>query len=198
VPRHPTPEIPAAPRRRADAERSIARILEAAVACLSHDPEASMADIARQAGVVRATIYVHFPTRESLIEAVTHHAIADVTQVIAASAPDSGDPVEALRRVISATWTTLGRYHALVAINTQRPHEELHHEHGSVLGALEPLIVRGQKSGAFRADVPAAWHLATLLALVHSASGELRAGRIGAEQVERALAATVVGALAAR
>ena len=192
---HHSSETAAAPRRRADAERSIARILEAAIDCLSLNPDASMADIAAKAGVVRATIYVHFPTRESLISAVTHHALTDVAQVIASSDPDSGDPVEALKRVISATWQTLGRYHALVAINTQRPHEELHHEHGSVLDALEPLIVRGQRAGAFRSDVPASWHLATLLGLIHGASGELSAGRIGEDRVESALLATVVGAL---
>ena len=51
-------------RRRADAERNIASILEAAVEALASDPDASMAEIARRAGVVRATIYMHFPTRD--------------------------------------------------------------------------------------------------------------------------------------
>lgn len=156
-----------------------------------------MADIAQRAGVVRATIYVHFPTRESLIGAVTRHAINDVAQVIGSAEPDSGEPTEALRRVISATWKTLGRYHALVAINSRLPHEELHHQHGSALGALEPLIVRGQNAGAFRSDVPASWHLGTLLALIHGASGELNAGRIAEGQVEHALIAAAVGALTA-
>lgn len=192
---HHSSDTAPTPRRRADAERSVARILEAAIDCLSQSPDASMAGIARQAGVVRATIYVHFPTRESLIDAVTQRALAEVAQVIASSDPDGGDPVEALKRVISATWRTIGRYHALVAINTRRPHEELHHEHGSVLDAVKPLIVRGQTAGAFRPDVPASWHLATLLALVHGASGELSAGRIGEDHVESALLATVVGAL---
>ena len=192
------PDTDAAPRpRRADAERSIARILEAAIDRLSLNPDASMAEIAREAGVVRATIYVHCPTRESLIGAVTDRALTETRTAIAASDPDDGDPVAALERVIRATWTTLGRYHALVAINTQRPHEELRHQHGSVLGALEPLIRRGQAAGAFRADVPPSWHLATLLALVHAASAELRAARIDEADVERALLATVVGALTA-
>jgi len=195
---HQPSEPAAATRpRRADAQRSIERIIDAAVDCLSVSPEASMVDIARHAGVVRATIYVHFPTRESLLDAVTRHAMTEVTQVVDAAEPEAGEPVEALRRVLVATWRTLGRYHALVAINTRLPHEQLHERHGSVLARLEPLVVRGQAAGAFRADVPVSWHLATMLALIHSASAEVRAGRIGEDQVQAALVDTVVGAVSA-
>jgi AcrR family transcriptional regulator len=186
---------PAKPRRRADAERSVARIMDAAVEALASDPEASMAEIARQAGVVRATIYVHFPTRESLIEAVTDRAISEATAAIEAAEPQRDDPADALRRVVATAWRTLGRYHPLVAINTQLPQSELRHRHAAALSALEPLIARGQRKGVFRADVPAAWHLSMLLALVHAASAETEAGRMPAEDVEAALVAAVLGAV---
>jgi TetR/AcrR family transcriptional regulator, mexCD-oprJ operon repressor len=101
-----------------------------------------------------------------------------------------------LRRVVATTWEKLGRYHPLVAINTQLPPAELRRRHASVLGALEPLIQRGQKDGAFRSDVPAAWHLSMLLALMHAASGEVQAGRLPGADAEAAVAATVLGALA--
>ena len=189
---------PGLPRRRADAERSIASILDAAVDALATDPEASMAEIARRAGVVRATIYVHFPSREALMEAVTHRAIGEVAAVIEAAEPHRGDPAEALARVVAASWRTLGRYHALVAINThQHGHAELRRRHSSVLATLEPLIERGQADGTFRADVPAAWHLSMLLALMHAASGELGAGRVEDADAGPALVATVLGAVVA-
>jgi AcrR family transcriptional regulator len=182
-------------RRRADAERSVARILDAAVDALASDPEASMAEIARRAGVVRATIYVHFPTRESLLEAVTERAIAEVTQAMAAAEPDRGDPAEALQRVLTTAWHELGRFHALVSINTRLPQVELRRRHRPVFALLEPLIERGQRAGTFRSDIPTAWHLSMLLALIHAASGELQSNRLPATEIEAALVMTVLGAL---
>src|SRR4051794_38797319 len=111
---------PQPPRRRADAERSIARILDAAVDALGDDPAASMAESARRAGVVRATVHLHFRPREALLEAVRHRAIAEVARVIEAAEPHRGDPADALARVVAASWRRLGRYHALVAINTHQ------------------------------------------------------------------------------
>jgi len=181
--------------RRADAERSETRILDAAIEALADDPEASMAEVARRAAVVRATVYVHFPTREVLISAVTERAMSEVVDVIVAAEPERGDPADALRRVVTEAWRTLGRYHALVAINTRLPDAELHQRHGTVFAALQALIERGQRTGAFRKDVPAAWHLSMLVALIHAASAELRAERLPANEVESALVATVLGAL---
>jgi AcrR family transcriptional regulator len=187
-----------ASKRRADAERSIERILDAAVDALGDDQEASMAAIARRAGVVRATIYVHFATREALVEAVTERALGEAAAVIEATEPARGEPVDALTRVVAAAWRKLGRYHALVAINTgtQAP-EELRHRHGPVLDQLLPLIQRGQDDGVFRTDVTAAWHLSMVMAIIHAASGELRAGRVPETHAEDAVVATVLGAVAA-
>jgi len=197
MPRTHDTAAPGQRRRRADAERSVARILDAAVDALASDPEASMAEIARRAGVVRATIYVHFPTRDALIDAVTRRAIAEATATIKAAEPERGDAADALNRVVVSAWRTLERYHALVAINTQLPQAELHARHRPVLAILEPLIERGQRDGSFRSDVPAAWHLSMVMALIHAASGELQAGRVPEQHAEAALSTTVLGAVRA-
>jgi AcrR family transcriptional regulator len=185
------------PRRRADAQRNIERVLDAAVDALTEDLDASMTEIARRAGVVRATVYVHYPTREALLEAVTERAFAEVSTVIAAAEPDRGEPEAALRRVIAETWRTLGRYHALVAISiSTQPAEQLHRRHEAVLTPLIPLVERGQADGVFRGDVPPGWHLAMTVALIHAASNEVRAGRLPDEKAEAAVVATVLGAIA--
>lgn len=190
------PPSPGRRPRRADAERSVSAILDAALEGLAGDPDVSMAEIARRAGVSRATTYVHFPTREVLVAAVSERAIADVATALAAAEPASGGATDALRRVLAVAWRELDRFHALVAINAQLPREEFHRLHVPVLTQLAPLIERGQRDGDFRPEVPISWHLAMLLAIVHAASGEMRAGRLAADEVEDAMIVTALGAVA--
>lgn len=183
-------------RRRADADRSVAAILDAALEALASDPDASMAEIARRAGVVRATIYAHFPTRDSLLDAVMDRAIADVTAAVAGAEPDRGEPREALERLLQTTWRKLDSLHSLISINTARlSKEEFHRRHMPFIAEVAPLIERGQKAGAFRDDVPIAWHLSMLLAIAHAASGELASGRIAEIDVEAAMLSTALRAV---
>ena len=173
------------------------RILDAGLDALASDPDASMSDIARRAGLARATIYVHFPTRESLTEAVTERAIADVTQAMVAAEPDRDDPAEALERLLTVAWRELGRFHALVSINVRQPQPDLRKLHRPVFAILQPLIERGQKDDTFRSDVPATWHISMLLALIHAASGELQLSRLSKEKVESALVTSALGSVTA-
>jgi TetR/AcrR family transcriptional regulator, mexCD-oprJ operon repressor len=186
-------------RRRSDAERSVAAILDAALEALASDPDASMAEIARRAGVVRATIYAHFPTREALLDAVMEYAVAEVARATSEAGPRRGAPKEALERVLRATWRKLDGFQALLTINTSRlSPQELHRRHLPVLTLLEPLIKRGQKAGAFRSDLPLSWHLAVIRAIAHTASFELQAGRIPEADVEAAMLTTVLAAISGR
>jgi AcrR family transcriptional regulator len=183
-------------RRRSDADRSVAAILAAALDALAGDPDVSMAEIARRAGVVRATIYVHFPTRESLLDAVMERAVADVARAMTDAEPQRGEPKEALERVLRATWKELGRFHALLAINIGRLSvEELHRRHLPMTTLLVPLIERGQKTGVFRSDLPVAWDVAVIRSIVHTASAELKSGRISAAEVEPVMLETVLAAI---
>jgi TetR/AcrR family transcriptional repressor of mexCD-oprJ operon len=183
-------------RRRADAERSIASIIDAALEALASDPDASMAEIARRAGVVRATVYMHFPTRESLLDAVMEHATGLVADAIRQAEPDRGEPKEALERVIRATWQQLSQFHSVLGINISRlSAKELHRRHLPMTTQFIPLLERGQAEGVFRSDVSATWLIAVVRAIVHVASTELQAGRLSQSEVERTMLTTALNAI---
>jgi AcrR family transcriptional regulator len=184
-------------KRRADAERSVAAILDATVEALASDPDASVSAIARRAGVVRATVYVHFPSREDLITAVTERAIGEATAAIAQAAPTEGDPAAALERMLRMSWRSLGRYHALVQINMRLEHESLRRLHEPVLALVTPLLARGQAAGAFNPDLPIEWMLTVLLEVIHAASLSLTSGTLRPERAEQVLVDTTLGAFSA-
>ena len=192
-----TQESASAPkRRRADAERSIASITQAALEALASDPDVSMAAIARRAGVVRATIYMHFPTREALLDAVMEHATGQVAAAIREAEPARGEPKEALERVILATWKQLSEFHGVLQINMNRlSAQELRRRHLPMTKQFIPLLERGQAAGVFRSDVSATWLIAVVRAIVHVASTELQAGRLSQAEVERTMLTTSLAAV---
>ncbi|WP_338700678.1 TetR/AcrR family transcriptional regulator [Streptomyces sp. Q6] len=97
---------------RADANRR--RILDVALAELLRDPEASMDQIARAAGVVRRTVYGHFPSRDALVGALVDDAAQAVAEAHRAGREGIADPAEAVARSILSVWPIADRYRLLV------------------------------------------------------------------------------------
>jgi len=191
-----TAQASARKHRRADAERNTVSIINAALEALANDPDASMAEIARRAGVVRATVYMHFPTRESLLDAVMEHATGLVAEAIRQAEPNRGEPTEALERVIRATWKQLSQFHSVLGINISRlSAKELRRRHLPMTTQFIPLLERGQAEGVFRSDVSASWLIAAVRAIVHVASTELQAGRLSEAEVEQTMLTTALAAI---
>ncbi|MFT3771422.1 MAG: helix-turn-helix domain-containing protein [Minicystis sp.] len=89
-----------APRKkrtpRADSARNREQLLAAAEAELAeHGLEASVADIARRAGVAKATFFRHFATKDDLIVAIVEPHLAELEEA-ARSGLEAPDPGEAL------------------------------------------------------------------------------------------------------
>ena len=57
------------------------RILDVALDVLGENPDAGMGDIASAAGVVRRTVYGHFPSRLDLVRTLTERAVTEMTAV---------------------------------------------------------------------------------------------------------------------
>ncbi len=184
---------PSGRRRRSEARRSIALILDAAVRVLSQHPDASIEEVARAAGVTRQTVYAHFATREALIDAAIEKLTQEITATIDAAGFDDTPPEQALRRFLLLSWDSFERYPLLLTLaasNDTGQSEQRRHQ--LVLGRLQDLIRRGQDSGAFDPDLPADWLAAAVVTLGHAAGEHVIAGHMNAEQAKHALQTSVL------
>jgi AcrR family transcriptional regulator len=146
-----------APRKpRADAVRNRERVLEAAKAVFSAGgPDASLEAVARRAGVGIGTLYRHFPTRESLFEAVYRREVQHLGELAEELKGDAA-PVEALRRWLRSNVefvaTKKGMLAALaLAVNSS---SELYAENFKRLTrTVGALLDRAVAAGEIRADI---------------------------------------------
>src|SRR4051794_18094727 len=95
---------------RADAARNVHRIVEVAARMLGENPNVGMGEVGVAAGVSRATVYRHFPTREALIAAIGVQAIEQSEQALRACRLDEGTAAQALHRLCDAWLDVAERY----------------------------------------------------------------------------------------
>lgn len=183
-------------RLRADARRNIELILDAAETCLARDADASMGEIAAEAGLGRVTVYGHFKSRPALVEAVARRAMAAADEAL--DAVDlSGDAVEALERLVAATWqATLRSGSVIVAAEKALPPTTVREMHaGGLEDRVRGFIAAAQGTGVFRTDLSANWLMAVFHAVLHAAAVEIDAGRMESVDASAVIAATMGAAL---
>lgn len=164
--------------QRADAARNREAILDAALACLSIDPNSSMAAIAAQAGVGRVTLYGHFSSRADLVETLLTRALADSEGVLS-NVDMTGTPWENLRGLVGSSWQLLHNFRVtLAAAESELSTETIRRHHGAPLRRVESILEEGMVAGDFRTDMSAAWLAALFHAVLHTAAGEVAAGRL--------------------
>lgn len=184
------------PRRRADAERSIARIVSAARERLSRDPAASIDDIAKAAGVGRMTLYGHFPTRAELVEAALTDALRAGDEVLT-KVDVTGDARAALSRLLASSWAVIEESAMLlIAAQAVLSESRIRQLHDDPAARIEDLISRGQRDGAFRTDLPLTWLVNVIHHVLHGMVEEIRSGRVDPADAPRLATATIQAILA--
>jgi AcrR family transcriptional regulator len=169
---------------RADAARNRDQLLAVATRVfMSAEAEPSLRAIAREAGVGIATLYRHFPTRESLVDAVYRDQVGRLTtgaRELLAQLP----PAAAMRRWMDlfGDWvaTKNGMLDTLLAmiesgeIGHARTRTEL-------LAAITTILEAGRAAGDLRGDVTAEDIAASLIGIFTVAprpEHEAKAGRL--------------------
>ena len=131
------------------------RILDVALEMLGQNPEAGLGDIASAAGVVRRTVYGHFPTRTDLIRSLTQQAVNEVAAVLSEANASDGAAEAAWVDFIAGLWPLTHRYRVLLALRRGEYGEEIHSLLGPVDQILGDLVQRGQESEVFGRHLPA-------------------------------------------
>ncbi|MFD3558422.1 TetR/AcrR family transcriptional regulator [Streptomyces sp. NPDC058686] len=170
--------------RRADARRNFDALLTAARdAFAEKGAEASLEDIARQAGVGIGTLYRNFPTRRHLFETVYAEEVDALCRLAdeLEDAPPWDGLVTWLRRFVDYTVTKRAIREALsgesdIFIACRR----------AMLDAGEPLLLRAQAAGEVRTDMS----FDDLLRLISGVTG---AAYVDTEQRDRVFGITLDG-----
>ena len=161
-------------------------MLDAAVRVLGRHPDATVEQIAAEAGVTRQTVYAHYPSRPLLITAVIDRITAEAVAALdAATDVDGGTVAGALLRWLDVAWQLFDDYPLLRHPSAAAADTGL--QHAPVAERLERMIRRGQATGEFDATLSPAWLVAATIALGHAAGGEVAAGRMTGTQATAVL-----------
>lgn len=179
---------------RADAERSVRAILEAAERVLAQDAGASMEQIAEAAGLTRITVHRRFANRQALLEALAVSAKQQLIDAIEEARPDAAPALVALYRVtanvlrVKNSWRfTLS--HATPHTSTAAALWEEIHAH------TRELLTRAQREGLLAPEADLEWTGQVYYALLNEALNRPGADQDPAAHDPDALAALVIDTL---
>lgn len=153
-------------------------ILDTAATVLSNNQAASMVDIAEASGIGRATLHRYFPTREDLLRELTLDAINQIDHATANISFDQLSGPDALRQILEATVPIGDRFHFLFVETTVQSDPEiarlLEKQHIELRGLVEALKAEGMVA----ADLPTAWAINAIDALIYAAWESVHHGYI--------------------
>ncbi|MDW6059076.1 helix-turn-helix domain-containing protein [Streptomyces sp. FXJ1.4098] len=153
---------------RADAERSVRAILEAAERVLAQDAGASMEQIAEAAGLTRITVHRRFASRQALLEALAVSAKQQLIEAIEEARPDAAPALVALYRVTANVLTVKSAWRFTLSHAT--PHSEAAAALWAEINAhTHQLLARAQREGLLAPDADLEWTMQVYYALLNEA-----------------------------
>ncbi|MEU6118959.1 helix-turn-helix domain-containing protein [Streptomyces sp. NPDC047117] len=169
------------------------RVLKDAAALLTRKSTASMDDIARAAGISRATLHRHFAGRDALIRALEELGIRETGQALDAARPDEDDAATALRRLIAEIEPVAGVLAFLYTENQLFEGEEINEGWTGLDARIHALFRRGQEEGTFRIDLTPAWLTEALYGLICAGAWSVHEGRLARADRNHSIAELLLG-----
>jgi AcrR family transcriptional regulator len=179
---------------RADAERSVRAILEAAERVLAEDAGASMEQIAEAAGLTRITVHRRFANRQALLEALSVSAMQQLLDAIEEARPNSAPALVAMYRVTANVLQVKSAWRFTLTHNSSLS------EAAAALWAdidahTVELLARAQREGLLAPATDLDWMRQVYYALLSEALNRPGTEQDSAAQDPDALAALVIDTL---
>jgi AcrR family transcriptional regulator len=179
---------------RADAERSVRAILEAAEQVLADDPGASMEQIGEVAGLTRTTVHRRFANRKSLMDALAISAKQQLADAIEAGNPDSAPALVALHRVTANVLKTKNAWRFTLGSPLADTSAAAEIWDGINARCLD-LLTRAQSEGLLHPDADLEWTRQVYYALMSEALQRFPEGEDPDASTTDALATLVIDTL---
>ncbi len=141
--------------RNEDVSKSELALINAGFAVLSHNPGATLTEVADAADVGRATLHRYFSSRADLLSALARYAMRELEDAASAATVDAQSYCEALRLIMGAIIPLAHRHMFLTQENLQDP--DMEEALAQQAKDLRDLIDSAKKEGALREDLPTEW-----------------------------------------
>jgi AcrR family transcriptional regulator len=176
--------------------KSTSRLLDSAAAVLALDPSATLHDIAEGAGVGRATLHRHFPSRRDLVRTLTLDALYRLeaaTSHIDDMAETSG---EALQLLVAAVVPLGDRYRFLTSEPLRHDDVEIRVVYDKRHSRMTDLAQALKAEALIAPEIPTAWVVATIDALIFAAWEAVEAGDVARRDAPALVYRTLVSGMA--
>jgi AcrR family transcriptional regulator len=167
--------------------------LRAAAALLTRKSTATMDEVAKAAGISRATLHRHFAGRDALVRALEDLGIQECEAALDRAALDAGPAEDALRRLIGEMEQSAPLLAFLTTENQLFEGEVVNEGWERLDARMAALFRRGQESGEFRIDLTPAWLCEALYGLIGSGVWAVQDGRVAAKDFQFMIAELLLG-----
>ncbi|WP_328539764.1 TetR/AcrR family transcriptional regulator [Streptomyces sp. NBC_00344] len=169
------------------------QVLRTAAALLTRKATATMDEVARAAGIGRATLHRHFAGRDALVRALEELGIAEFEAALDAARTGEGPAVAALRRFITEVEPAAGLLAFLVTENQLFEGEEVNEGWARLDARVSSIFRRGQEQGEIRIDLSPAWLTEALYGLIGTCAWAIQDGRVAAKDFSFMIAELLLG-----
>ncbi|WP_145910687.1 TetR/AcrR family transcriptional regulator [Kitasatospora viridis] len=171
-------------------------VLKSAADVLSRNPTAHLDEIARAAGISRASLHRIFPGREALLHEVGMFALRRYRDALDTADLEHGDTEETVRRLVELLVPDAMLCAFLAGENQLYDNPELSELWDRLGDRMRAFFLRGQQEGRFRIELSAGWLAESFFALVAGIGWAVQDGRLAPRESAQALTELFLGGAA--